>query len=283
MEDDGIGGGEADCEEPCGFGNRGEKLGQKGGHALVLKSGFGLEEVVAGEAGFDSAHGRQLRTGPLAGGEGELESPFLESLERLMFRFAQTSGDPQPEFPWADILRLQGATDGLGCDDTEVQGQVVQTPFDFIVRGGFEGVARLHRVRSGFGQSGEEDLIDKRGAGADAEDLVLGQASALEVGESHEEEPGDAGQLLALGREPESLAVALGEWDLKEVFELFDLAAVLALSDRVGAGGADDAAGGADFDQRTQPVEGESRGGEEANKHDFVVWLHIVIQLSSLS
>jgi len=85
--------------------------------------------------------------------------------------------------------------------------------------------------------------------------LPLGQAAALEIRKSEEEEPGDARQLPAAPGQADSLPVPLNQLGLEEILQFLDLAAVLALPDRIARGGFRDAAGRTDFNQGAQPVQ----------------------------
>jgi hypothetical protein len=92
-------------------------------------------------------------------------------------------------------------------------------------------------------------------AGTDPESLLLGQTAHLEVRQSEHEEPRNARQLPAIGRQPRSLPVPLDKCDAEEILQLFDLSAVLALPYGVAIGGLHDAPGGSDFQQCFQAIE----------------------------
>ncbi|MCI0745327.1 MAG: hypothetical protein L0Y58_07970 [Verrucomicrobia subdivision 3 bacterium] len=68
----------------------------------------------------------------------------------------------------------------------------------------------------------------------------------------------------------------------KEIFELFDLATVLALSNGICARGLYDAAAGADFHEGAQSVQRKPTFSKQRRKHDWIVKILAKIQLQSL-
>ena len=106
-------------------------------------------------------------------------------------------------------------------------------------------------------------MTNESGVGTDPERLFLCQAAALKIRQAQHEEPRNPREFLAAGRQPCSFSLPLDEFDAKEILQLLDLPAVLALPDRVPIGGLHDAAGGAHLQQRFQAVQRKPAFGKE--------------------
>src|SRR5436190_4401243 len=124
-------------------------------------------------------------------------------------------------------------------------------------------------------------MANKSRAGAHAKGLLFRQTAALKVRQPKQKETRQARQFLSVGCESNPFCLPFNQPGAEEIFQLFDLPAVLTLPDGVALRRLHDASGGANLQKCLEPIERQAAFGKEFFKHDRLVQLPTKCELSS--
>src|SRR3989442_14972515 len=124
-------------------------------------------------------------------------------------------------------------------------------------------------------------MANKSRAGADGKGLLLRQTAALKVRQPKQKETRQARQFLSVGCESNPSCLPFNQPGAEEIFQLFDLPAVLTLPDGIALRRLHDAAGRANLQKRLEPIQRQAAFGKEFFEHDWLVQLPTECELSS--
>src|SRR5262249_49087131 len=122
--------------------------------------------------------------------------PLLESACGTFLVHKPRTRHPQLQPPIAKRFQLPRATDRRTGARPEIQRQLLESAFDFVVGRTFHDKSGMALRRARARHNRQKKMADKSRAGSDSKGLLFREAAALKIGEAQQEEPRDSRQFL---------------------------------------------------------------------------------------